>query len=79
MSSALPELHVIRHGETAWPESRQHTGLNDIPLNERGERQARRFGEHPRGRTYRLLFTNPLHDESPQVIRLLNDVRSAID
>jgi len=60
MTAALPEIHVIRHGETAWTESRQHTGLTDIPLTERGERQARRFGDHLRGRTYPHVFTSPL-------------------
>ena len=29
MTSELPEIYVIRHGETAWAESRQHTGLTD--------------------------------------------------
>ncbi len=60
MSQSLPEIHVIRHGETAWTESRRHTGLTDIPLTERGERQARRFGEHLRSRTYARVFTSPL-------------------
>jgi broad specificity phosphatase PhoE len=60
MTSALPEIHVIRHGETAWTQSRQHTGLTDIPLTERGERQARRFGVHLRGRTFAHVFTSPL-------------------
>lgn len=56
----LPEVHVIRHGETAWTESRRHTGLTDIPLTERGERQARRFGEHLRDHKYGQVFTSPL-------------------
>ena len=60
MTSALPEIHVIRHGETAWTESGQHTGLTDIPLTERGERQARQLGEHLRGRTFTYVFTSPL-------------------
>jgi broad specificity phosphatase PhoE len=60
MSSLLPEIHVIRHGETAWTESRRHTGLTDIPLTERGELQARRFGEHLRGWTFAHVFTSPL-------------------
>ena len=51
---------MIRHGETAWTESRQHTGLTDIPLTERGEHQARRFGEHLRGRIFSHIFTSPL-------------------
>jgi broad specificity phosphatase PhoE len=60
MSQPLPEIHLIRHGETAWTESRRHTGLTDIPLTERGERQARRFGEHLRGRAYGHVLTSPL-------------------
>ena len=60
MSQSLPEIHVIRHGETAWTESRRHTGLTDIPLTERGERQAHRFGEHLRGRGFAHVFTSPL-------------------
>ncbi|MCI0745503.1 MAG: histidine phosphatase family protein [Verrucomicrobia subdivision 3 bacterium] len=60
MSQLLPEIHVIRHGETAWTESRQHTGLTDIPLTPRGERQARHFGQYLRGRIYPNIFTSPL-------------------
>jgi probable phosphoglycerate mutase len=60
MTSELPQIHVIRHGETAWTQTGQHTGLTDISLTERGERQARRFGEHLRGRTYEHVFTSPL-------------------
>jgi probable phosphoglycerate mutase len=60
MTSELPEVHLVRHGETAWTESRRHTGLTDVPLAERGEHQARRFAEHLRGRTFTHVFTSPL-------------------
>jgi probable phosphoglycerate mutase len=36
-----PKLYFIRHGETAWSLSRQHTGRSDLPLTENGEAQAR--------------------------------------
>lgn len=36
MSPALPLVNVVRHGETAWSLSGQHTGRTDIPLTERG-------------------------------------------
>src|SRR3954469_1229538 len=56
----LPEIHIVRHGETAWTQSRQHTGLTDIPLTERGEHQARNFGKHLPAAMYRHIFISPL-------------------
>jgi hypothetical protein len=41
MSETLPIVYLARHGETAWTISGQYTGLTDLPLTERGERNAR--------------------------------------
>jgi broad specificity phosphatase PhoE len=60
MNEALPEIHIIRHGETAWTETRQHTGLTDVPLTERGERQARGFGEYLEPDRYKHILSSPL-------------------
>ena len=49
MSQALPVVFLARHGETAWSLSGQHTGLTDLPLTERGERNARQLGERLKG------------------------------
>ena len=48
MSKALPVVYLARHGETAWSLSGQHTGLTDLPLTERGKRNARWLGERLR-------------------------------
>ena len=60
MSEALPVIYLARHGETAWSLSGQHTGLTDVPLTERGERNASRLGERLRGLTFARVFTSPL-------------------
>ena len=60
MSVALPVVYLARHGETAWTLSGQHTGLTDLPLTERGERNARRLEERLRGLSFAKVFTSPL-------------------
>ena len=40
MTSAL-QIHLVRHGETAWSLSGQHTGTTDLALTAHGENQAR--------------------------------------
>jgi broad specificity phosphatase PhoE len=60
MSEVLPIVYLARHGETAWTLTGQHTGLTDLPLTERGERNARRLEERLRGVTFARVFTSPL-------------------
>jgi probable phosphoglycerate mutase len=60
MSEALPAVYLARHGETAWTVSGRHTGRTDIPLTERGERNARRLAERLKGLTFSHVFTSPL-------------------
>ena len=59
MSEALPIIYLARHGETAWSLSGQHTGRTDIPLTERGERQARALGERLRRSTFIKVLVSP--------------------
>jgi broad specificity phosphatase PhoE len=58
--AALPVVTLVRHGETAWSLSGQHTGLTDLPLTERGEENARRIGERLKGLAFREVLTSPL-------------------
>jgi broad specificity phosphatase PhoE len=60
MSEPLPVIYVARHGETAWSLSGQHTGVTDLPLTDRGERNARRLGERLKGLSFAKVFTSPL-------------------
>jgi probable phosphoglycerate mutase len=60
MSEVVPVIYLARHGETAWSLSGQHTGRTDLPLTERGERNARALGERLRGLCFVQVFTSPL-------------------
>ena len=60
MSQTLPNIYLARHGETAWTITGQHTGRTDIPLTERGERNARRLGERLEGMSFAQVLSSPL-------------------
>src|SRR5579862_2295733 len=60
MHSSLPMIYLARHGETAWSLSGQHTGLTDMPLTERGERNARSLGERLQRLSFATVLTSPL-------------------
>ena len=53
-------IYLVRHGETAWSLSGQHTGLTDLPLTGRGEYNARRLEERLKGLEFARVFTSPL-------------------
>ena len=50
---------LVRHGQTAWSLSGQHTSTTDIPLTEAGQDAARRLGERLRGREFALVLVSP--------------------
>jgi probable phosphoglycerate mutase len=60
MAEEFPIIYCARHGETAWSLSGQHTGLTDLPLTERGERNASRLQQRLKGLTFAKVFTSPL-------------------
>lgn len=60
MNKTLSEIYLIRHGETAWTISGQHTGRTDIPLTERGEHDALALGAQLRGLNFAKVLASPL-------------------
>jgi broad specificity phosphatase PhoE len=60
MSEILPVIYLARHGETAWSRTGQHTGLTDLSLTKRGERNALRLRERLAGCVFAKVLTSPL-------------------
>jgi len=52
-------IYLIRHGETEWSLSGQHTGSTDIPLIARGEDAARNLGLRLREIPFARVLTSP--------------------
>jgi len=52
-------LYLVRHGETIWSVTHQHTGRTDIPLTEHGEEEARQLGARLCGTKFSRTFSSP--------------------
>ena len=53
-------LVLLRHGETKWSRSGQHTGRTDVPLSARGEQLGAETSKLLHGRIFSLVLTSPL-------------------
>lgn len=60
MSPLLPTVYLVRHGETAWSLSGQHTGRTDIPLTPNGEAVAATIRHRLAGLTFARVLSSPL-------------------
>jgi broad specificity phosphatase PhoE len=64
MSNAITTMPVrvyfIRHGETPWSLTGQHTGHTDLPLTGHGEEQASALGSLLRGIEFTRVLTSPM-------------------
>jgi broad specificity phosphatase PhoE len=54
------EIYLVRHGETEWSLSGQHTGSTDIPLTENGEEVARELGRKLAGHEFTAVWSSPM-------------------
>lgn len=56
----MPNLILVRHGESQWNLENRFTGWMDVPLTPRGEDEARIAGEHLRGLPIDKIYTSVL-------------------
>jgi probable phosphoglycerate mutase len=55
----MGEVVVIRHGQTEWSKSGQHTSVTDLPLLPEGEDQARNLRRSLAGRRFVEVWVSP--------------------
>jgi probable phosphoglycerate mutase len=60
MNMPIQQVFLIRHGETEWSLSGQHTGITDIPLTENGRRVAKLLAPVLAKESFALVLTSPL-------------------
>lgn len=51
---------IVRHGETEWSLSGQHTSRTDLPLTAAGRQRAQKLGAELAGREFALVLCSPL-------------------
>ncbi|HEX7265625.1 MAG TPA: histidine phosphatase family protein [Candidatus Dormibacteraeota bacterium] len=54
------DVYLVRHGETEWSRSGQHTGTTDIPLTAIGEEEARALRPRLQRLSFDAVFSSPL-------------------
>ncbi len=57
----VARVFFVRHGDTAWSKSGQHTGRTDIPLSDEGEVAARALAAPLAGVRFSQVLTSPRH------------------
>jgi len=60
MTKQTQEVYLVRHGETEWSLSGQHTGITDIPLTENGRKVAKLLEPVLAKEDFALVLTSPL-------------------
>jgi 2,3-bisphosphoglycerate-dependent phosphoglycerate mutase len=68
----MPDLILLRHGESQWNLENRFTGWVDVPLSPKGEAEARAAGEKLRGRRIDKLYTSVL-------VRAIETARLALE
>src|SRR5215469_6846371 len=60
MSQTSRVVVLVRHGETEWTRSKQHTGRTDIPLNDAGRREGELLRHRLAAWPFARVFVSPL-------------------
>ena len=58
--NAENNVHLVRHGQTPWTITGQHTGRTDLALTSQGEEDARALAPRLKGLGFDHVFSSPL-------------------
>jgi len=53
-------IYMVRHGQTVWNVDKRFRGTIDVPLNEKGRRDAQRAAAHLADAGLEAVYTSPL-------------------
>lgn len=76
---ALHRLVLVRHGQTEWSLTGQHTSRTDLPLTRAGREQATRLAPRLAGRRFAAVFTSPLQRASETAVLAGLGDRAVVD
>lgn len=81
MTEPLPELWLVRHGETEWSRTGRHTGRTDLPLTPAGVEQATALRARLDGHRFALVLSSPLRRafDTCRLAGLADDARRTAD
>lgn len=65
-----PEIWLVRHGETEWSRSGQHTSRTDLPLTPEGVKRAQSLKHMLTGHSFGLVLSSPMQ-RAVETCRLL--------
>jgi probable phosphoglycerate mutase len=60
MARTGPAVLLVRHGETEWSRSGQHTSRTDLPLLDEGRARAEALARRLAGRRFALVLSSPM-------------------
>ena len=74
--AGMTEIYLVRHGQTEWNTQLIFRGRKDIPLNERGHKEARAIARALKDRNIDAIYTSPLRRavETAQPVATLFDL-----
>jgi len=68
-------LYLVRHGETDWNYEQRVQGISDVPINDRGEKQAYQLAESLQNLNIKVIYSSPLR-RAQQTAKIISEALS---